>query len=105
MTTISLLALVIGRSKAAALFVVGGAGANVLGLAARAALTAGIGGGGVGGGGGGRGGAYVPPPWESPCYALGAGGGFCALLGYLAAAVEPRMCCSPGHSPPCRCSE
>lgn len=101
---------VLGRGRAAALFLMGGAAANVFGVAGHAVAfsqdgkgsgSGGDGGDGGGGGGGGlyghtvrRGtgwerapGGYVPPPWASPCYASGAGGGCCALLGYLARAA------------------
>ena len=71
----------LGRGRAAALFLLGGAAANLVGAAGHGLA--------FGGGGGGRRGErlYVPPPWASPRYTMGAGGGCCVLLGYLAAAA------------------
>ena len=80
--------VILGRGAAAAIFVFGGAAAHVLGVTAWGALYGGI----LPAGGGrahyGSQTSYVPPPWAPPCYTMGAWGGCCVLLGYLASAAE-----------------
>lgn len=78
---------VLGRGPAAALFLVGGAVANLVGATAveRLGIRPGPGPGlglGLGLGNEYR---YTPPPWAPRTYASGADGGLCALLGCLAA--------------------
>ena len=80
---------ILGRGPAAALFLVGGAVANLVGatvverLGIRHGLGLGLGlGPGLGLGNEYR---YTPPPWAPRTYASGADGGLCALLGCLAA--------------------
>jgi hypothetical protein len=74
---------ILGRGPAAALFLVGGAVANLVGatVVERLGIRPGPGP-GLGLGNEYR---YTPPPWAPRTYASGADGGLCALLGCLAA--------------------